>query len=97
MLDDIQFNLTDNKYVSASIETTGDIGIHLEFSSIDEKNPHFVELKQSMTGEEFVTFHSEYLKHRVYDVAIHSVIPGMFIQVICNHTPSMAKILSQDA
>lgn len=98
MITDISFIEENNKYISGAIQLGGDAGIHLEFPETDNKvnKDLFVQLQQSMTGDKFVPFDTEWIKGEyVYDKAIQGVLPEMYVQIVCNQKPSVAKLLTE--
>ena len=91
MLKDLTFALQDEKYVSEPVQLPSDAGLHLEFEPVLRGN--CVELEQSMTGDKYYNFKTEYSPGAVYDLVIACVIPGMYIRVKTALQPIVAKIL----
>ena len=91
MLKDLIFTLQDEKYVSEPVQLPSDAGLHLEFEPVLRGN--CVELEQSMTGDKYYNFKTEYSPGAVYDLVIAGVIPVMYIRVKTALQPIVAKIL----
>lgn len=94
MLKDLTFTLQDEKYVSDPVQLPSDAGLHLEFEPVLHGN--CVNLEQSMTGDKYYNFKTEFGPGAIYDLAISDVVPGMYIRIKTVLQPTVAKILVQE-
>ncbi len=84
MLQELSFTaMEDGTFISAAIQVTSDVGIHLEFPAQARRprSENRVSIEQSMTGDGFVECHTEYSVGQLYDKAVEGVIPGMYLRV----------------
>lgn len=91
MLKDLTFTLQDEKYVSDPVQLPSDAGLHLEFEPVLHGN--CVNLEQSITGDKYYNFKTEFGPGAIYDLAISGVVPGMYIRIKTVLQPTVAKIL----
>lgn len=83
----LEFTLTNDRYISETIVPNGDTAIELTF---DKKGAQ-VFLQQSLSGDNWHTFSADYETNTYYITNVIGVVDEMKLRVVSTLCPTIAK------